>query len=71
MVISDQEREVIDTLLKDVNEKVNIIIKSRDDVTALLRIHSDIDSDAVENNVLSKAKERAKAAAEELVTLLS
>lgn len=69
MPITDQEREIINELLSGVNKKINTILNARDDVNALLRIHSDINSDSIENTVLNKAKTRMKTAAEELVVL--
>ena len=63
--------DVVEGLLASLNEEVGKIVQARDDVVALLRIHTDITSDAEETSVLSAAKVRAKTAATALVTLLS
>ena len=71
MPITDQERVLINELLNKINHKINTIMNARDDVVALLRIHVDINSDTVEDKVLSESKKRALIASQELVTLLS
>ena len=70
MPITKQEQEVIEKLLEDVNLQINEIVNAREDVQALLRIHTDINDDAIEGIVLSEAKERAKTAAQEIINLL-
>ena len=57
-------------MLVDLNLQVNTILNAREDVEALIRIHADVDGTA-ETSILNNAKLRAKAASENLVTLLT
>lgn len=70
MPITEEEREAIEELIKNVNSEVNNICEGRDDVLALLRIHESVNSDTIENSILADAKAKAKTAAQAIVDML-
>ena len=70
-MLTEGDIGTIDALLVGVNEKINAIINVREDIIALIRIHTDISDETIENNILINAKVKARTAAEELVALLS
>lgn len=71
MPITPGERNAINTLLAAVNEQLNLIINAREDVLALLRIVNEINNDTIEDAILAQARARARAAAQQLVTILT
>jgi len=70
MSITDLEQQSIEKLLTDLNKEINDIISAREDISALLRIHTDINNDITEDKILTNAKARAKISAQNIVNLL-
>ena len=71
MPITAQEEATIRTLITNVNTEDNKILEAREDVYALLRLHTFINSNSIEDAILAGAKLKAKTAAQEIVTLLT
>lgn len=70
MVLTEEEIAAIKALIDSVNLQINEIADAREDVRALLRIAGSIDSDQIEDQILSDSKQRAKTAAQAIVDLL-
>lgn len=70
MPLTEEEITQIELLVESVNHEINNIVSARDDVLALLRIYGSINNDTIEDAILIDARNRAKTAAQELVSLL-